>query len=56
MIVADRGLLRTLDQTFYGDEENDIAPNKQFVHEMTDNYPEVWEVAKKIEGLICRLG
>ena len=23
---------------------------------MTDNYPEVWEVAKKIEGLVCRLG
>ena len=23
---------------------------------MTNNYPEVWAVAKKIEGLICRLG
>ena len=56
MVAADRGMLRTLDQTFYGDEENDIAPNKQFVTEMTENYPEVWEVAKKIEGLICRLG
>ena len=56
MIVADRGMLRTLDQTFYGDEENDWAPNKQFVYEMTENYPEVWEVAKKIEGLVCRLG
>ena len=56
MIVADRGMLRTLDQTFYGDEENDWAPNKQFVYEMTENYPEVWQVAKKIEGLVCRLG
>lgn len=56
MIVADRGMLRTLDQTFYGDEENDMAPNKQFVYEMTENYPEVWQVAKKIEGLVCRLG
>ena len=56
MIVADRGTLRTLDQTFYGDEENDWAPNKQFVYEMTENYPEVWQVAKKIEGLVCRLG
>ena len=56
MIVADRGMLRTLDQTFYGDEENDFAPNKQFVYEMTENYPEVWQVAKKIEGLVCRLG
>ena len=56
MISADRGILRTLDQTFYGDEENNIAPNKQFVFEMTNNYPEVWAVAKKIEGLICGYG
>ena len=56
MIASDRGILRTLDQTFYGDEENDFAPNKQFVYEMTENYPEVWQVAKKIEGLVCRLG
>ena len=56
MIVADRGQLRTLDQTFYGDEDKDFLPNKQFVYEMTENYPEVWQVAKKIEGLVCRLG
>ena len=56
MIASDRGMLRTLDQTFYGDEENDFVPNKQFVYEMTENYPEVWQVAKKIEGLVCRLG
>lgn len=56
MIASDRGMLRTLDQTFYGDEENGFAPNKQFVYEMTENYPEVWQVAKKIEGLVCRLG
>ena len=56
MIASDRGMLRTLDQTFYGDEENGFAPNKQFVYEMTENYPEVWQIAKKIEGLVCRLG
>ena len=56
MVSADRGMLRTLDQTFYGDEENSMAPNKQFVFEMTNNYPEVWAVAKKIEGLICGYG
>lgn len=55
-IQADRGLMRTLAQTFYGDEENDFPVNKQFVYEMTENYPEVWEVAQKIEGLVCRLG
>ena len=56
MIVADRGQLRSLSETFYGDEEKGFAPNKQFVYEMTENYPEVWQVAQKIEGLICRLG
>lgn len=56
MIVADRGQLRSLSQTFYGDEEAGFTPNDKFVVEMTNNYPEVWAVAKKIEGLICRLG
>ena len=56
MVVADRGMQRSLAQTFYGDEENDMPPNKQFVKEMTENYPEVWQVAQKIEGLVCRLG
>ena len=39
-----------------GDIENDWKPIKQFVYEMTENYPEVWEVASKIEGLICGIG
>lgn len=56
MIPSDRGQLRTLSQCFYGDEEKDFLPVPSFVNEMTDNYPEVWEVAKKIEGLVCRLG
>ena len=56
MVAADRGLQRSLNQTFYGDEENDFLPNKQFVYEMTENYPEVWAVAQKIEGLVCRSG
>lgn len=56
MIQADRGQIRTLHQTFYGDEENDMAPNKQFRIEMEQNYPELWKVAQSIEGLICRTG
>ena len=56
MIPSDRGQLRTLSQCFYGDEEKDFQPIPAFVSEMTDNYPEVWNVAKKIEGLVCRLG
>lgn len=55
LIPSDRGMLRTLDQCMYGDEENGWAPIKQFVYEMTENYPEVWEMARKIEGLVCRM-
>lgn len=56
MIKSERGIMQTLDQTFYGDEENGILPNKKFVEEMTQNYPQLWKVAHKIEGLICRTG
>ena len=56
LIPADRGQLRTLDQCMYGDEQNDWAPIKQFVFEMTENYPELWEVAHKVEGLVCGTG
>lgn len=52
LIPADRGQLRTLDQCMYGDEEHEWVPIKSFVYEMTENYPELWEVAHNIEGLI----
>ena len=56
LIPSDRGALRTLDQCMYGDEENGFEPIKQFIYEMTENYPELWEVAHKIEGLVCGTG
>ena len=56
LIPADRGQLRTLDQCMYGDEESGFEPIKQFIFEMTENYPELWEVAHKIEGLVCGTG
>ena len=55
LIPADRGALRTLSQCYYGDEENEWAPVKQFIIEM-NNYPELWNVAQRIEGLICGYG
>ena len=55
LIPADRGMLRTLDQCYNGDKENDFNPIKQFIIEM-NNYPELWNVAQKIEGLICGSG
>lgn len=56
MIVEDRGAQRSLAQTFYGDEEAGFTRNKQFAFEMINNYPEVWELAQRIEGIICRSG
>jgi DNA polymerase-3 subunit alpha len=56
MIESDRGQQRTLNQTFYGDEDKGFYANKQFVFEMIENYPELWAVAQKIEGLVCRMG
>lgn len=55
LIPADRGIIRTLKQCYYGDEENDFKPIPDFVKEM-NNYPELWEVAQKVEGLVCRVG
>ena len=55
-IKSDRGLPRTLHQTFYGDVENDIQPDKRFQDLMTNEFPDVWEVAQKIEGLCCGVG
>ena len=55
-IQADRGQLRTLKQTFYGDPDNGIPASSQFRIEMEENYPEVWRVAQGIEGLINGCG
>lgn len=53
LIPADRGQVRTLSQCYYGDDEYEAIP--LFVQQMNE-YPELWEVARKIEGLICRVG
>lgn len=55
LIESDRGIQRTLSQTYYGDEEKGFKPNSTFVEEM-NKYPELWEVSQKIEGLPCGVG
>lgn len=55
-IKAERGILFSLKQTFYGDEENNLAPDTEFVNLMTGQYRDVWEVAQKIEGLCVGSG
>lgn len=54
LIPADRGITRTLHQCYYGDEGEDWKPVGPFVREMNE-YPELWKVAQKIEGLVCRV-
>lgn len=56
MIPSDRGATRTLDQCMYGDAENEFPVIEKFAYEMTNTYPELWEIAHRIEGLICGTG
>ena len=53
LIVSDRGQDRSLHTMYYGDEDN--KPVREFVNLMNE-YPEVWEVACAIEGLINSAG
>ena len=55
-IKSDRGQQRTLEQTYYGDEENDMAPDMKFRELMDGKYQELWKVAKFIGGLCCGVG
>ena len=55
LIPAERGQLWSLHDCMYGNGD-DRQPVKQFVYEMTENYPEVWEVVSKTENLIVGMG
>lgn len=55
LVTVERGMPYTLKQMYYGDEENGIEPNKTFVNEI-NKYTGLWEVANRIEGLICGIG
>lgn len=55
LVPSDRGQMRTLKQCYYGDEEKGFAPIPLFIQSMKE-YPELWEVAQKIEGLCCQVG
>ena len=55
LVNDERGMSYTLDQMYYGDEKDDIKPSQTFINEV-NQYPHLWEVAHKIEGLICGVG
>lgn len=55
LIPSDRGITRTLHQCYYGDEDEGFSPIRPFVQAMNER-PKLWEVAQRIEGVICRIG
>lgn len=55
LIPKDRGKDRTLHQCYYGDKDEGFLPIPLFIQQMNE-YPELWEIAQRIEGLICRAG
>lgn len=55
LIPAERGQLWSLHDCMYGNGD-DRQPIKQFVFEMTENYPEIWEVVSHTENLIVGMG
>jgi DNA polymerase-3 subunit alpha len=55
-IKSERGIDFTLEQTYYGDEENGLKPDMKFKELMDGKYNNVWKVAQKISGLCCGCG
>ena len=57
-ITGERGIQYTLRQVYYGDEENNLAPNTEFVNIINSKeiYQKVWNVALNIEGLVNGVG
>lgn len=55
LIGSERGLIYTLDEMYYGNEEKGLKPNATFIREV-GKYENLWETAHKIEGLVNGLG
>ncbi len=53
LVVSDRGMTRSLHTMYYGDDDTPAVG--EFRNTM-DEYPDVWELAQKIEGLKCGVG
>lgn len=55
LITVERGQCYTLNDMYYGDKEKGIAPNTTFIAEI-NKHKGLWEIASKIEGLVCGYG
>ena len=53
LVIFDRGQPRSLNTMYYGNE--DYPASAEFKREI-DKYPELWQVAQKIEGLVSNVG
>lgn len=53
LVPSERGIQFSLDMCYHGDDST--PPTAAFVTAMDSN-PELWKVAKRIEGIITRLG
>lgn len=53
LVPSERGIQASLSACMYGDEDH--QPVTPFVNLM-ENYPELWQTAQRVEGLITRLG
>ena len=56
LVPAERGAIWPLHDCMYGNEAEGRQPVQQFVFEMTENYPEIWRVIERTEGLIVGMG
>ena len=55
LVPVDRGQVRDLHSCYYGNAEKEQEAVSTFKTEMK-NYPDIWEVAQSIEGMISRRG
>ena len=51
LVGSERGIQYTLTEMYYGNEEVGLKPNQTFINQMKE-YPKLWEIASRIEGLI----
>ena len=55
LIPMERGVLRTIHDCVYGNEEKGWQPITQLVIEL-NKYPGLLEIIESIEGIVCRRG
>lgn len=55
LVPVERGIVWSLNDCFYGNEEKERKPVKELVRQF-NQYPGLLEIALGVEGLVCRRG